>query len=184
MTKTDVENKIKEAIEREICELFNHRIISSACYSIDKQCKERFGLNWDEIKKQVFNDLESISRWHSGTRDEGGASKYGLNANSGNWMINELLRVHTYKRLWEGINSRKKKYGKTPSETLSDSFEQAGIKVSYIPPISLVDQFNDLVTNITAGKEEIPRPRKLRMFAVLFFEDRIKNMLKSHNLID
>jgi hypothetical protein len=85
MEKSNLIAKLTEELES----LRNETMLRNAAEgdrSMAHQCNDRFDCSWEEIRAQVFRDVDAMERWN--TNIEYIAHHHGT---TGNWMINKLM---------------------------------------------------------------------------------------------
>ena len=163
----EVRENLTNDFKKMLAGIDNDYMETHCAETIDKQCQDRFGCSWKEIRKQVFEDLESISKWHTPTEWKGGAAESGLHANSGHWMINQLLKLHSFKTALEWDNCQSKFAGNGMDEhTVHDEN---------------IRSLNWLINNAIQSNKEIDPNRNIEV-APLLVRDDIEKVLKSHGL--
>ncbi len=151
--------------------LTNAYIIRESNYKINDQCQSQFNCSWNTIRERVFNDLELISLWHTPTENDGGASESGLNENSGYWMINKLLLLHSFKVHLEWDNCK----------TIIPSRNWDGSDVEHTIHDEKNEQLESLIQNSIATGMRISAQENIAI-SPLLVGNVIKQTLASHGI--
>lgn len=126
--------------------------------SLEAQCQDRFGCGWEEIKAQVMNDLESMSRWNTHIDD------IAFEGTSGHWMINPLLMLYELKK-----NMEKEKL-----DVPENAYGFGG-------RFDMERRLNQMIEeNVNDGKK--PSQRDLYYVAPVLTPDRVLEVLKGHGI--
>ena len=94
--KIEVSKEVKEAVEKILDNLHNK---ANEKVNVDKQCLSRFGMSWDDVRKNMQEKLLSgfelipSTEGHKGLRVEPEFAIKGLAECTGNWMTNKFLEV-------------------------------------------------------------------------------------------
>lgn len=97
MVRSELIAKLTEELES----LRNETMLRNAAEgnrSMDHQCTSRFGCTWEEIRAQVFRDMDAMERWNNHIND------IAHRRTSGNWMINKVMLLWMLRKRLRQVN--------------------------------------------------------------------------------